>query len=266
MNARGCPTLSSSPAAGRGASFALAPDRRVGSVLHRRPRVPSTRGRGTFTAGARHAGAEEENGSGSTKRTSAAGGAYGDGIGRDDASALPPGINAASTGAFAFTEGDELKGPPDNITWVATTLSIVDLAVNFTRDSTAALLAEGKRAIEGKSPMESIEYIPSRCLSGERECTGLQGNLIYPERCDGRLSSSSARHRRRVIHPPDPPRAGDVAPEPPSASSSSSHASSSAAAAQAPDGPVALLPSVVIRELGVDHRLETARRERPGQR
>ena len=111
--------------------------------------------------------------------------------------------------------------------------------------------------------MESAVYHP-RCLSGERECTEIV-RRIYPERRDGRLSSSSARHRRRVIHPPDPPRAVDVAPEPPSASSSS-HASSSAAAAQAPDGPVALLPSVVIRELGVDHRLETARRERRGQR
>ena len=127
-------------------------------------------------------------------------------------------------------------------------------------------LSQRKRAIEGKSPMESVHSRSPRCLSGERECSQ-HGELgIYPERCDGRLSSSSARHRRRVIHSPDPPRAVDVAPEPPSASASSSHASSSAAAAQAPDGPVALLPSVVIRELGVDHRLETARRERPGQR
>lgn len=114
--------------------------------------------------------------------------------------------------------------------------------------------------------MESVRReVIIRCLSGERECTIVEEKRIYPERCDGRLSSSSARHRRRVIHPPDPPRAVDVAPEPPSASSSSSHASSSSAAAQAPDGPVALLPSVVIRELGVDHRLETARRERRGQ-
>ena len=58
---------------GRGASFALAPDRRVGSVLHRRPPVPPTRGRGTFTAGSRHERAEEENGTGS-ECTSAAGG------------------------------------------------------------------------------------------------------------------------------------------------------------------------------------------------
>ena len=50
------------------------------------------------------------------------------GIGCDDASALPPGINAASTGAFAFTEGDELLEDAEH-TWVATTLSIVDLAV-----------------------------------------------------------------------------------------------------------------------------------------
>ena len=70
---RGCPTLSSSPAVGRGASFALAPDRRVGSVLHRRPPVPPTRGRGTFTAGSRHERAEEENGTGN-ECTSAAGG------------------------------------------------------------------------------------------------------------------------------------------------------------------------------------------------
>ena len=40
-------------------------------------------------------------------------------IGCDDASALLPGINAASTGAFAFTD-------VDMNTWVATTLSIVD--------------------------------------------------------------------------------------------------------------------------------------------
>ena len=45
------------------------------------------------------------------------------GIGCDDASALLPGINAASTGAFAFTD-------VDMNTWVATTLSIVDLAVH----------------------------------------------------------------------------------------------------------------------------------------
>ena len=127
MNARGCPTLSSSPAVGRGASFALAPDRRVGSVLHRRPRVPLTRRRGTFTAGARHAGAEEENGTG--KCESAAGGAYIWGWDRMRRRVrAPPGINAASTGAFAFTEGDELLEDAEH-TWVATTLSIVDLAV-----------------------------------------------------------------------------------------------------------------------------------------
>ena len=183
----------------------------------------------------------------------------GGGIGCDDASALLPGINAASTGAFAFTD-------VDMNTWVATTLSIVDLAVHEVNRGQPPRLSQRKRAIEGKSPMESVHSRSPRCLSGERECSQ-HGELgIYPERCDGRLSSSSARHRRRVIHSPDPPRAVDVAPEPPSASASSSHASSSAAAAQAPDGPVALLPSVVIRELGVDHRLETARRERPGQR
>ena len=44
-------------------------------------------------------------------------------IGCDDASALLPGINAASTGAFAFTD-------VDMNTWVATTLSIVDLTVH----------------------------------------------------------------------------------------------------------------------------------------
>ena len=257
---RGCPTLSSSPAVGRGASFALAPDRRVGSVLHRRPRVPPTRGRGTFTAGSRHERAEEENGTGN-ECTSAAGGwrvvdrmrrrvrapardkcgfdgcirvhrCRHEHLGRDD----------------AFHRG--LVGPLPPST------------------STAAPLCRGKRAIEGKSPMESVRIsatIPGACLvnANAQVC---ENPSIYPERCDGRLSSSSARHRRRVIHAPDPPRAVDVAPEPPSASSSSSHASSSSAAAQAPDGPVALLPSVVIRELGVDHRLETARRERRGQR
>ena len=41
-------------------------------------------------------------------------------IGCDDASALLPGINEASTGAFAFID-------VDMNTWVATTLSIVDL-------------------------------------------------------------------------------------------------------------------------------------------
>ena len=116
--------------------------------------------------------------------------------------------------------------------------------------------------------MESVTLSknPGACLVNANAAVDMRKNCICPERGHGRLSSSSARHRRRVIHSPDPPRAVDVAPEPPSASASSSHASSSAAAAQAPDGPVALLPSVVIRELGVDHRLETARRERPGQR
>lgn len=176
-------------------------------------------------------------------------------IGCDDASALLPGINAASTGAFAFTdESFKHLGRDDAF----------HRGLVIFPNSTAAPLCRGKRAIEGKSPMESVD-INTRCLSGERECSQRGEKDIYPERCDGRLSSSSARHRRRVIHPPDPPRAVDVAPEPPSASSSSSHASSSSAAAQAPDGPVALLPSVVIRELGVDHRLETARRERRGQ-
>ena len=103
---------------GRGASFALAPDHRVGSVLYRRPPVPPTRRRGTFTAGSRHSGVEEENGTG---KCMSAG--LGGGIGCDDASALLPGINAASTGAFAFTD-------VDMNTWVATTLSIVDLAVH----------------------------------------------------------------------------------------------------------------------------------------
>lgn len=126
------------------------------------------------------------------------------------------------------------------------------------------LSAEGSERLRESHRWKASTGKSTRCLSGERECSQ-QLKYIYPERCDGRLSSSSARHRRRVIHTPDPPRAVDVAPEPPSASSSSSHASSSAAAAQAPDGPVALLPSVVIRELGVDHRLETARRERRGQ-
>ena len=81
---------------------------------------------------------------------------------------------------------------------------------------------------------------------------------ICPERGHGRLSSSSARHRRRVVDPSDPPGAVNVASETPTAAASTSHASSSSSSAShAPDGPVALLASVVIRKLRVDHRLET---------
>lgn len=80
---------------------------------------------------------------------------------------------------------------------------------------------------------------------------------ICPERGHGRLSSSSARHRRRVVDPSDPPGAVNVASETPTAAASTSHASSSSSSAHAPDGPVALLASVVIRKLRVDHRLET---------
>jgi hypothetical protein len=78
---------------------------------------------------------------------------------------------------------------------------------------------------------------------------------ICPERGHGRLSSSSARHRRRVVDAADPPGAVNVASS--TAASTSTHASSSSASAHAPDGPVALLASVVIRKLRVDHRLET---------
>ena len=140
MNARGCPTLSSSPAVGRGASFALAPDRRVGSVLHRRPPVPPTRGRGTFTAGSRHERAEEERtGRVMSVRQPRVGGGWW--IGCDDASALLPGINAASTGAFAFTD-------VDMNTWVATTLSIVDLSVHYRRQhQPPRLSAEGSERL-----------------------------------------------------------------------------------------------------------------------
>jgi hypothetical protein len=80
---------------------------------------------------------------------------------------------------------------------------------------------------------------------------------ICPERGHGRLSSSSARHRRRVVDPSDPPGAVNVASETPTAAASTSHASSSSSSAHASDGPVALLASVVIRKLRVDHRLET---------
>jgi len=79
---------------------------------------------------------------------------------------------------------------------------------------------------------------------------------ICPERGHGRLSSSSARHRRRVVDPSDPPGAVNVA-SPTTASTTSHASSSSSASAHARDGPVALLASVVIRKLRVDHRLET---------
>ena len=81
-------------------------------------------------------------------------------------------------------------------------------------------------------------------------------HCICPERGHGRLSSSSARHRRRVVDPSDPPGAVNVA-SPTTAASSAHASSSSSSAAHAPDGPVALLASVVIRKLRVDHRLET---------
>ena len=82
-------------------------------------------------------------------------------------------------------------------------------------------------------------------------------HCICPERGHGRLSSSSARHRRRVVDPSDPPGAVNVASPTTAASSASTHASSSSSSAHAPAGPVALLASVVIRKLRVDHRLET---------
>ena len=79
---------------------------------------------------------------------------------------------------------------------------------------------------------------------------------ICPERGHGRLSSSSARHRRRVVDPSDPPGAVNVA-SPTTAASAAHASSSSSSASHAPDGPVALLASEVIRKLRVDHRLET---------
>ena len=97
----------------------------------------------------------------------------GGGIGCDDASALLPGINAASTGAFAFTDVDM------NI-WVATTLSIVDLAVHEVNRGQPPRLSQRKRAIEGKSPMESVHSRSPRCLSGERECTSAKMSAFSP--------------------------------------------------------------------------------------
>ena len=84
----------------------------------------------------------------------------------------------------------------------------------------------------------------------------LRDNCSCPERGHGRLSSSSARHRRRVVDPSDPPGAVNVA-SPTTAASAAHASSSSSSASHAPDGPVALLASVVIRKLRVDHRLET---------
>ena len=113
---------------------------------------------------------------------------------------------------------------------------------------------------EGTSPVESVTLSknPGACLVNANAAVDMRKNCICPERGHGRLSSSSARHRRRVVDAADPPGAVNVASETPSAaSSSSSHAAASASAAHAPDGPVALLASEVIRKLRVDHRLET---------
>jgi hypothetical protein len=109
------------------------------------------------------------------------------------------------------------------------------------------------------SPVESVTLRTwgthlGACLVNAN--AALRDNCICPERGHGRLSSSSARHRRRVVDPSDPPGAVNVAS--PTAAASTTHAAASASAsAHAPDGPVALLASVVIRKLRVDHRLET---------
>ena len=106
--------------------------------------------------------------------------------------------------------------------------------------------------------MESVTSVlktPGACLVNANAAE-VEKHCICPERGHGRLSSSSARHRRRVVDPSDPPGAVNVA-SPSASSSSATHASSSSASAHAPDGPVALLASVVIRKLRVDHRLET---------
>jgi len=109
------------------------------------------------------------------------------------------------------------------------------------------------------SPVESVTSVlktPGACLVNANAAE-VEKHCICPERGHGRLSSSSARHRRRVVDPSDPPGAVNVASETPTAAASTSHASSSSSSAHAPDGPVALLASVVIRKLRVDHRLET---------
>ena len=107
--------------------------------------------------------------------------------------------------------------------------------------------------------MESVTSVlktPGACLVNANAAE-VEKHCICPERGHGRLSSSSARHRRRVVDPSDPPGAVNVASETPTAAASTSHASSSSSSAHAPDGPVALLASEVIRKLRVDHRLET---------
>lgn len=175
MNARGCPTLSSSPAVGRGASFALAPDRRVGSVLHRRPRVPLTRRRGTFTAGARHAGAEEENGTGTVSQPRV--GHMGIGWNRARRRVrAPPGINAASTGAFAFTgimrahlgRDDAfhrgLGGPESHPTQPP----------RFSQKGSERLRESHRWKVSCNRAQ-----LP-RCLSGERECTASGWTVFTP--------------------------------------------------------------------------------------
>ena len=87
-------------------------------------------------------------------------------IGCDDASALLPGINAASTGAFAFTD-------VDMNTWVATTLSIMDLVdLAIQQPQPPHLSAEGsERMRESHRWKASGPKKFTRCLSGERECT-----------------------------------------------------------------------------------------------
>ena len=108
--------------------------------------------------------------------------------------------------------------------------------------------------------MESVTFRivkddPGACLVNANAAVK-QKLCICPERGHGRLSSSSARHRRRVVDPADPPGAVNVA-SPTTAASAAHASSSSSSASHAPDGPVALLASVVIRKLRVDHRLET---------
>ena len=165
---RGCPTLSSSPAVGRGASFALAPDRRVGSVLHRRPRVPPTRGRGTFTAGSRHERAEEENGTGNECTSAAGGWRVVDRMRRR--------VRAPARDKCGF-DGcirvhrcrHEHLGSDDAFHR--------GLAV---RSIQPPRLSQRKRAIEEKSPMESVRIEATRCLSGERECTSAKMSAFSP--------------------------------------------------------------------------------------
>ena len=138
------------------------------------------------------------------------------------------------------------------------TLSIEDM-LKSKENTTAPRFQWREAGAEGMSPVESVTNIlkgPGACLVNANAAED-EKHCICPERGHGRLSSSSARHRRRVVDPADPPSAVNVASPTTAASSASTHASSSSSSAHAPDGPVALLASVVIRKLRVDHRLET---------